>query len=71
MKKQRSEFRTWFVAKHGQRPNIGNTTDEELRRMTLLGEGAARELYNRKLYDARLESALYAWTAKDQHIRKP
>lgn len=60
-----SAFRTWFEAQHSKRPNIGNVTDEKLREMIMLGDGAARELYARKMYDAQKQSALYAWTAKD------
>lgn len=60
-----SAFRAWFEAQHGKRPNIGNLTDEQLREHMLLGEGAEREIYARKIYDAKQQSALYAWTAKD------
>ncbi len=60
-----SAFRAWFEAQHGKRPNTGNMTDDKLRKMMLLGEGAGREMYSRKIYDAKWQSALYAWTAKD------
>lgn len=58
-------FRAWFEAQHGKRPNTGNVTDEKLREMVLLGERAGQEIYARKIYDAKWQSALYAWKAKD------
>ncbi len=60
-----SAFQVWFEAQHGKRPNVGNVTDDKLREMITLGDGAARELYSRTLYDAKRTSALYAWKAKD------
>ena len=60
-----SAFRVWFEAQHGKRPNIGNVTDDNLREMITLGDGAARELHSRILYDAKRTSAMYAWQAKD------
>jgi hypothetical protein len=62
---KKSAFEQWFVAQHGKRPARGGT-DEELMAHVLMGQSAERELYARKNYDARKQSALYAWTAKDK-----
>jgi hypothetical protein len=66
---KKSAFEQWFVAQHGKRPARGGT-DEELTVHILLGCGAERELQARRLYDARKQSALYAWTAKDKPERE-
>ena len=62
--KTKSQFLEWFEKQHGKRPAAGNVDDVTLRQMILTGEGAGRELYLRQLYDARKQSALYAWQVK-------
>ena len=63
--KMNSEFEVWFVEQHGKR-NYGwnEETDQELRIMAAQGEWSKRELESRRVYDARRESALYAWNAR-------
>jgi hypothetical protein len=62
---ERSEFAIWFERQHGRRDRQGGhtdkRTDEELSRLIIAGGGARDELNRRKLWDARRESALYAW----------
>lgn len=61
----------WFVAQHGPRGHSGpcgsvvNCSDEELRAAVWRGEAALAELRRRDVWDARKESALYAWQIKD------
>jgi len=55
-----SAFEDWFVAQHGNRNHDGRD-DKELSLAVVAGERAARELRRRTEWDARRESALYAW----------
>jgi len=64
-----SAFEKWFVAQHGHRPSKGGT-DYTLSLCILAALSAERELQSRRLYDARKQSALYAWTAKDKSERE-
>lgn len=58
------QFRKWFIAQHGQREtDLVDFTDSELADRVAAGELARAELDRRKLWDAREESALYAWQA--------
>lgn len=67
----RSQFMEWFVAQHGPRERDGsssaasvlNATDGELKTAISQGESAAAELRRREMWDARKESAIYAWQA--------
>ena len=60
----KSEFREWFQAQHGKRPG-GGTSDEVLRAQVSRGRSAADLLAARAEWDARWQSALYAWQARD------
>ena len=60
--KTRSVFQKWFEAQHGKRPNTGGVTDEKLREYVSLGDSAGREMYARKIYDAKQQAALLAWS---------
>ena len=61
-----SAFETWFIEQHGHRSNSAiSPTDDQLRDMVHSGEQAARELKRRNDWDARKESALYAWQARE------
>ena len=62
---KKSAFLSWFRAQHGHRPALGGT-DLELLAKIMQGSRAQMELRDRNTYDARLQSALYAWTAKDK-----
>jgi hypothetical protein len=60
-----SAFHSWFEAQHGQRPTMRGLSDYELEEMVKDGKRAQCVRDSQREYDARLESALYAWTAKD------
>ena len=62
---KKSAFLSWFRSQHGKRPVIGGT-DSDLITAIMAGSRAQQELRDRNTYDARLQSALYAWTAKDK-----
>ncbi len=65
------KFGDWFVAQHGARsPHAAADTDDVLRQKIHMGEMAARELKRRQEWDARHESALYAWTARDVEMQQ-
>ena len=66
---KKSPFEKWFVAQHGKRSAV-SASDEHLREIVFKGETAKIELTNRRIYDARKQSALYAWTAKDKSERE-
>jgi hypothetical protein len=66
---KKSAFEKWFVAQHGHRPSKGGA-DSDLLTQVLIGRVAEKELQSRRLYDARKQSALYAWTAKDKPERE-
>lgn len=59
-----SAFNSWFVAQHGKRPHNG-TSDKTLEETVAAGKRAEAMLAKRKEWDARFESALYAWQIKD------
>ena len=66
-----SAFETWFIEQHGRRTNSAvSRTDAQLRELIHAGEEAARELRRRNEWDARHESALYAWQAQSP-VGKP
>lgn len=51
-------FMEWFVAQHGKRPD-GDI--ENLMDLVRTGEEAQRTIESIRLWDAKKESALYAW----------
>lgn len=57
-----SEFEKWFVAQHGERPQGPGA--EELHIRVSVGNRAKQILEAQERWDARRESALYAWTAR-------
>ena len=59
-----SEFLKWFIEQHGTRCKRYSETDSALVHIGVRGEWAKKELEARKVYDARMESALYAWNAR-------
>jgi len=63
-----SAFEDWFVAQHGPRDSDARN-DADLSLAVVAGERAARELRRRTEWDARRESALYAWQV-NTHDRK-
>lgn len=58
------KFREWFEAQHGKRPGAAKIDDAELAERVNWGRAAERLLARRLEWDARFESALYAWQAK-------
>ena len=62
---KKSAFVQWFEAQHGKRPTMRGMTDWELEEMVANGERAKCVRNAQREYDARAESALYAWQAKD------
>lgn len=63
MSKIESTFLTWFEEQHGKREKDTAQTDEMLREQAMAGEKAQTELLRRTEWDARYQSALYAWQA--------
>ena len=61
----KSKFDKWFRAQHGRRPGL-NSPDEELAGLVRSGQVAERILALRKEWDARYQSALYAWQCSDE-----
>ena len=61
-----SEFLAWFVAQHGPREQSSDDSDLMLRSFIRAGKAAEEELAARELWDEKKQSALYAWTAKEQ-----
>ena len=59
-----SEFTEWFEAQHGKRPGSPKITDAKLREQEYDGLRAEAMLRRREEWDARFESALYAWQAR-------
>lgn len=65
-----SDFHSWFVAQHGPRVYLSSSdTDEHLRQRIHAGLTAGRELKRRVEWDARYESALYAWSAMSRETK--
>ena len=66
-----SPFLAWFEDQHGKRPHpYGN--DDELQRDIDRGVVARELLAACRIYDARRQSALYAWTANyERHDKQP
>jgi hypothetical protein len=62
-----SKFETWFIAQHGMRkaPELRTLSDEDLITSIQCAKTAKQELQRRKQWDARWESALYAWQARE------
>ena len=61
----KSRFEAWFIAQHGKRERM-DKTDDELSALVMQGKQAEEELRRRKEWDARQESALYAYNAFDR-----
>jgi len=61
-----SAFDAWFIAQHGPRVSWTTADDEALRQEILIGMKAKVELALREQWDARRESAMYAWRIMDQ-----
>lgn len=59
-----SAFDAWFLAQHGKRPHHG-PSDKALQEAIASGKRAEQMLADRLAWDARHESALYAWQIKD------
>ena len=59
-----SKFGEWFRAQHGARPG-GIVTDEALLERVRAGQLAEGILASREKWDARFQSALYAWQVDD------
>lgn len=59
----KSAFDTWFVAQHGARPS--GLPDVDLEKQIANGVAAEKLLARRHAWDARMESALYAWQLTD------
>ena len=64
----KSKFDKWFRSQHGARPG-GADTDELLARRVRDGQIAEGILARRAEWDARLQSALYAWQCSDEYKR--
>ena len=65
--KTESAFLDWFTSQHGGRTKRGDSrADERLLEEITRGRRAEYELEARRLWDARRQSALYAWTARDE-----
>ena len=62
---KKSAFLSWFEAQHGPR-TTRTDSDDTLELIMVAGNMAQCEIAKRRTYDARLQSALYAWTAKDK-----
>ena len=58
-----SPFEKWFIAQHGERPQGPGA--QELHMRISVGHRAKLILEAQERWDARRESALYAWTARD------
>jgi hypothetical protein len=70
MSETQSEFLAWFEAQHGKRMpdrvpegSMMRMSDDELKDAIFAGKSAADILAAREKWDARKESALYAWQA--------
>lgn len=60
-----SKFDAWFEAQHGKRPGW-TESDESLQTAVRRGERARDTLDRQREWDARRESALYAWQARER-----
>lgn len=60
--KTESEFEKWFIEQHGERP-CPKEKESILRHDVFSGRLAKKTLRECEIYDARKQSALYAWTA--------
>jgi len=59
-------FTDWFEQQHGKRPTMHGRSETDIRLMISEGENA-RDVLNAQLgWDARRESALYAWQAREK-----
>lgn len=65
-----SAFLKWFTKQHGERTEhpFKKCSDNALRNVIKQGLLAAEELKSRELWDARLQSSLYAWQVKDYQL---
>jgi hypothetical protein len=62
------KFADWFREQHGKRfvnDQLARRTDDELRQIVQGGIEAQRELDERRLWEARRTSALWAWSVND------
>ena len=59
-----SAFEKWFVLQHGERPQ--GPGPEELQIRISIGHRAKQLLESQERWDARHESALYAWQAREK-----
>jgi hypothetical protein len=59
------KFHAWFIDQHGTKPG-GRVSDESLRDTAGAGNHARKVLAEREIWEARYQSALYAWNAKDK-----
>lgn len=66
-----SDFAKWFEAQHGKRPGLPAFSDERLQKMAKDGKYAERTLAKRAEWDARRQSALCAWQARERATRAP
>ena len=61
-----SEFLRWFEAQHGNRPS--NLPTHQLRNLYVMADNRAKDALSLleacELYDAKAQSALYAWNAR-------
>lgn len=64
----KSSFMEWFVAQHGKRTDSGmdDYSDHLLQSFISRGQLAESVLTQRQLWDARQQSALYAWQAREK-----
>jgi hypothetical protein len=65
-----SPFLAWFEEQHGKRPHPYGQ-DDKLQRDVDKGTAARELLAACRIYDARRQSALYAWTANVPHEPLP
>ena len=56
-------FAKWFKSQHGPRPKVPSRN--ELLRTIKKGREAQAMLYTLEMYEARENSALYAWNVRD------
>ena len=63
-----SRFADWFEAQHGPREShrYVDVADDVLNDQVAVGRGAKNEMVARRRWDARYESALYAWQVRNK-----
>ena len=60
---RRSNFLKWFEAQHGK-PPVSRKDEIKLHAAVIAGNEAQDKLRHMQEYEARKESALYAWNAR-------